>query len=86
MQNHEVPLIVFSGYLFCAMPIRAAEGKVYEADICAYGGTASGVTAAIAAARRGNNIVIVDPFRHIGGMHGGGQACQPGRCKSATQT
>ena len=49
-----------------------AGDTVYEADICVYGGTASGVTAALAAARRGQKVLIVEPFRHLGGMHGGG--------------
>ena len=41
-------------------------------DVCVYGGTASGVTAGLAAARRGKSVIIVEPFRHLGGMHGGG--------------
>jgi ribulose 1,5-bisphosphate synthetase/thiazole synthase len=43
-----------------------------ETDVCVYGGTASGVAAALAAARSGRQVVIVEPFRHLGGMHGGG--------------
>jgi len=49
-----------------------AAATVYEADLCVYGGTASGVTAGLAAARRGRSVIIVEPFRHLGGMHGGG--------------
>ena len=55
---------------FCLQGIAAEE--VYEADVCVYGGTASGVTAGLAAARRGQSVIIVEPFRHLGGMHGGG--------------
>jgi len=55
----------------CCQHSVAAE-TVYEADICVYGGTASGVTAVLAATRRGQSVIIVDPFRHLGGMHGGG--------------
>ncbi len=54
----------------CLQAANATE--VYEADVCVYGGTASGVTAGLAAARRGQSVIIVEPFRHLGGMHGGG--------------
>jgi hypothetical protein len=43
-----------------------------EADVCIYGGTASGICAGLAASRRGQSVIIVEPFRHLGGMHGGG--------------
>lgn len=43
-----------------------------EFDLCVYGGTASGVLAAVAAARRGHKVVIVEPSRWLGGMIGGG--------------
>ncbi len=51
---------------------KPAKPETHEADVCVYGGTASGVTAALAAARRGQSVIIVEPFRHLGGMHGGG--------------
>ena len=67
-----------SAFLFVLLftaSLHAAErlnvGMV-EADVCVYGGTASGVTAGLAAARRGKSVIIVEPFRHLGGMHGGG--------------
>ncbi len=41
-------------------------------DICVYGGTASGLLAAIAAARRQKSVVVVEPSRWLGGMIGGG--------------
>jgi len=41
-------------------------------DVCVYGGTASGVIAAIAAAREGCRVVIIEPSRWLGGMTGGG--------------
>ena len=41
-------------------------------DVCVYGGTASGVMAAVAAAREGCRVVIVEPSRWLGGMTGGG--------------
>ncbi len=57
--------------LICCLEAASAT-EIYEADICVYGGTASGVTAGLAAARRGQSVIIVEPFRHLGGMHGGG--------------
>ena len=42
------------------------------ADVCIYGGTAAGVIAAIAAAREGRSVVLVEPGRHVGGMTSGG--------------
>ena len=57
--------------LICCLGAACAT-TVYEADVCVYGGTASGVTAGLAAARRGQSVIIVEPFRHLGGMHGGG--------------
>lgn len=37
-------------------------------DVVVYGGTASGVMAAVAAAREGYSVVVVEPREHIGGM------------------
>lgn len=41
-------------------------------DVCVYGGTASGVMAAVGAAREGCRVVLVEPSRWLGGMTGGG--------------
>jgi hypothetical protein len=50
----------------------AAETTLHEADVCVYGGTASGVMAAVAAAKEGADVIIVEPSRWLGGMTGGG--------------
>ena len=50
----------------------AATPKTYDVDICIYGGTDSGVAAALAARRRGRSVVVIEPFRHLGGIAGGG--------------
>ncbi|ODS84626.1 MAG: hypothetical protein ABS46_02550 [Cytophagaceae bacterium SCN 52-12] len=42
------------------------------ADVIVYGGTAGGVTAAIAAAREGASVLLIEPGRHLGGMLTGG--------------
>jgi hypothetical protein len=41
-------------------------------DVIIYGGTASGVTAAISASREGASVLLIEPGRHIGGMVTGG--------------
>lgn len=41
-------------------------------DVVVYGATASGAAAAIAAARQGLRVVLVDPGHHVGGMVSGG--------------
>ncbi|MEZ6121966.1 MAG: FAD-dependent oxidoreductase [Planctomycetaceae bacterium] len=43
-----------------------------KADVCVYGGTSGGVTAALQAARMGKQVVLVEPGRHLGGMTSGG--------------
>ena len=60
--------LIAAGILSCA--IVAAD--VTETDICIYGGTAAGVTAAVQAARSGKSVVIVEPGSHIGGVTSGG--------------
>ncbi|MEQ8846275.1 FAD-dependent oxidoreductase [Botrimarina sp.] len=37
-------------------------------DVVVYGGTPGGITAAIAAAREGASVVLLEPTRHVGGM------------------
>ena len=60
---------VFASLALC-QAISAAE--IIKTDICIYGGTAGGVTAAVQAARLGKTAVIVEPGRHLGGMTSGG--------------
>jgi hypothetical protein len=45
---------------------------VVEADICVYGATSGGVSAAVAAARLGKSVVLVTYNTHVGGMTSGG--------------
>lgn len=54
----------FSGVDFAADAVQA--------DICVYGGTASGVMAAITVVKQGSTVVMVEPSRWLGGMTGGG--------------
>src|SRR5215213_4782168 len=41
-------------------------------DLVVYGGTAGGVVTAVAAAREGLSVALVEPGRHLGGMVSGG--------------
>ena len=50
--------------------LRAEEPQFY--DVCVYGGNASGVMAACAAAKEGAKVIVVEPSRWLGGMTGGG--------------
>lgn len=37
-----------------------------ETDVCIYGGTSGGVTAAVQTARMGKRVVLIEPGRHLG--------------------
>ena len=43
-----------------------------EADVCVYGGNASGIMAAVSAVKEGCRVVVIEPSRWLGGMTGGG--------------
>ncbi|MCB1092772.1 MAG: FAD-dependent oxidoreductase, partial [Verrucomicrobiae bacterium] len=43
-----------------------------ETDVCVYGGTSGGVSAAVQAARLGKRVVLIEPGAHLGGMTSGG--------------
>jgi len=64
----EMRLVVLAALLFAA-PGPAAE---HVFDVVVYGGTAGGVAAAVAAARDGARVVLLEPGRHLGGMTSGG--------------
>ena len=58
--------------LFAAGPVFTAlcgaSGADYQADVVIYGGSSGGITAALAAARNGKSVIVVEPSAHIGGM------------------
>ena len=53
-------------------PLAEMQAEDRTADICVYGGTSSGLLAAIAAAKSGRHVLVVEPSRWLGGMTGGG--------------
>lgn len=52
-------------------PVPPAPGEV-RSDVCVYGGTSAGVTAAVRAARAGRSVVLVAFGRHLGGLTSSG--------------
>jgi hypothetical protein len=60
-------LLLALGLLLLARPAQAA-----EADVIVYGATPGGFCAAIAAAREGTKVVLIEPTAHVGGVNTGG--------------
>lgn len=61
--------------LICAVLILSASltnAETFTADICVYGGTSGGVSAAVQGARMGKSVILLEPGRHLGGMTSGG--------------
>ncbi len=57
------------GDLFAQQPVRP---EITKADVIVYGSTPGGFCAAIAAAREGASVILLEPTRHVGGMSTGG--------------
>lgn len=51
---------------------KAKKWATRRADVCIYGGTASGVIAAVAAARTGLTAIVINPAIRVGGLTTGG--------------
>jgi len=71
MKHHVASIIVLNALLVWQNCL-AAEATHHKVDVCVYGGTASGVMAALAADKDGANVILVEPSRWLGGMTGGG--------------
>jgi hypothetical protein len=50
----------------------AAGAETSSHDVVVYGGTPAGIMAAVAAARHGRTVALVEPGGHVGGVVGGG--------------
>ncbi len=55
-----------------AAPVNAETEEETEFDVVVYGGTSGGVVAAVQAARMGKSAIIVNHYRHIGGLTSSG--------------
>jgi FAD dependent oxidoreductase len=68
--------LFISGFLcllvISAPQLRAASHPESSYDVVVYGATASGAMAALAAAREGMHVVLLEPGNHVGGMLTGG--------------
>ena len=64
-------VLSFGGWVSGQDPASGVS-KAYEADIVVYGGTSSGVIAAVQAKRMGKSVILVGPDKHLGGLTSGG--------------
>jgi hypothetical protein len=64
--------LLISAWLLLVPIGMGHSAELVEADVCVYGGTSGGVTAAVQAARLGKTVILAEPGRHLGGMTAGG--------------
>ncbi|MEI7728625.1 MAG: FAD-dependent oxidoreductase [Verrucomicrobiota bacterium] len=69
--------IVAAAFLFAGRPVFPAasnqiDGAAVRAEVIVYGGTPGGVMTAVAAARHGHTVALVDINQHVGGVVSGG--------------
>lgn len=62
----------FLAALIIAASFRASAAATLETDVCVFGGTSGGVSAAVQVARMGRKVILVEPGKHLGGMTSGG--------------
>ncbi|MCB1133459.1 MAG: FAD-dependent oxidoreductase [Verrucomicrobiae bacterium] len=60
----------FLAIALCGATVPATAAR--RADVIVYGATPGGVCAAVAAAREGASVILLEPTAHIGGMNTGG--------------
>ena len=65
-----VPALMLMG--FASGALAETPAAPLEADVCIYGATSGGVTAAMAASRQHCSVILVEPKRHVGGLSAGG--------------
>ena len=66
MLKQSLRALFAAGTVFTAL--CGVSGADYQADVVIYGGSSGGITAALAAARNGKSVIVVEPTAHIGGM------------------
>ena len=69
--NHGLLRVVAAAVFFLAGRLHASP-PLRTADVIVYGATPGGFCAAIAAAREGASVVLVEPTDHVGGLSTGG--------------
>lgn len=70
--KHSLPLRLIAVTFFASLPTLPVHAAPSSADLVVYGGTASGVMTAYAAAKEGLHVVLLEPGNHLGGMVTGG--------------
>ncbi|MEX2580665.1 MAG: FAD-dependent oxidoreductase [Verrucomicrobiales bacterium] len=65
-------IICLLAALFCLSCLSAAGSEPESADVIVYGSTPGGFCAAIAAAREGASVILLEPTDHVGGVNTGG--------------
>ena len=66
MRKRSLKAMLATGAFFTAS--CGTFGADYQADVVIYGGSSGGITAALAAARNGKSVIVVEPSAHIGGL------------------
>jgi len=64
-------LVLFTCTVSCTNN-KQPSGTDIQVDVCVYGGSAAGILSAVAAAREGYSVLIVEPVHKIGGLLGSG--------------
>ncbi len=70
MTTHFVHFFLLA--LFILLPGNLLAQNSFRTDLCIYGATPAGITAACTARRQGKRVVLIEPSRRIGGMTAGG--------------
>jgi hypothetical protein len=71
MKRLNLIVAILTLWLTVACDLRAVRATE-SADIVIYGGTSSGIIAAVQARRTGKSVVLIEPSNHIGGLTTGG--------------
>lgn len=64
-----LPTFCFS---VCALAALSLSALAADYDVVVYGGTASGVIAAVQAKKMGKSVILINPDKHLGGLTSGG--------------
>lgn len=57
---------------FCLLLVFPLRSAVVESDVCVFGGTSGGISAAMQVSRMGKTVVLVEPGKYLGGLTTGG--------------
>ena len=72
MSMHKLPCRHFAPLVLLLIGSTAARAESRAADVIVYGATPGGFSAAIAAAREGASVILLEPTAHVGGLSTGG--------------